>query len=70
VRRWSDDELVGMGEMPLHETEPEELLAFIRQLLVRSQAVELEERDSATQRAERALLERLLAEPRTPIQPR
>lgn len=64
--RWSDPELVGMGELLLEETEPEELLAFIRQLLVRCQAIELEEQDARRAGSERQLLERLLSSPRAP----
>lgn len=66
LHSWSDPELVGMGELSLEQTDPEELLAFIRQLLVRCQAVELEAIEERRTGGERQLLERLLASPRGP----
>jgi len=64
LARWSDAELLGMGEVALEGTDPEELLAFMRQLLLRCQAVELEERQDRQGAGDQALLARLLERPR------
>lgn len=66
LARWSDQQLLGMGDLSVEQTDPEELLALVRQLLIRTQATELDAREQGRWGGQRALLERLLASPRRP----